>query len=98
VSRRFQVLPLDAEAPPTPPRVPFYSPHERALARAGDLAGLPLPRALRAFARRLGAPFAGPPRYDARFRRFALPLVAAVDGAADAAPPPAWSPSPAKAA
>ena len=38
-----------------------------------------LPRALAVFAGGMGARFTGAPRYDARFRRFALPLVAAVD-------------------
>jgi len=104
-SRRFQALPIGNEAPPAPERCPFYTPEERERARAGDLAGLRLPRALVVFARRLGARFTGEPRYDARFRRFAMPLVAAVDLAAaereeSAAtwPAPAWGASPAGAA
>jgi hypothetical protein len=104
-SRRFQALPIGDEAPPAPERCPFYTPEERERARAGDLAGLRLPRALVVFARRLGARFTGEPRYDARFRRFAMPLVAAVDLAAAereesaaAWPAPAWGASPAGAA
>ena len=41
--------------------------------------GLRLPRVLALFARKMGARFIAEPLYDAGFRRFSLPLVAALD-------------------
>jgi L-ornithine Nalpha-acyltransferase len=57
-------------------RRPWYTDEQRRSAAGGDDGGLPLPRTLALFARRMGARFIGPPAYDAEFNVFALPLVA----------------------
>ncbi|AUX39974.1 hypothetical protein SOCE26_013690 [Sorangium cellulosum] len=87
VSARVQVSPLGGDHPPAPPGFPFYDEQERARARAGDLAGLPLPRPLGVFTRRMAARFIGAARYDGRFRRFAMPLFASVEEQARAPRP-----------
>ncbi|WNG18282.1 GNAT family N-acetyltransferase [Cystobacter fuscus] len=71
-----------ALAPQTPPAVahtPIYTELERERARQGRLEGLRLPRVLSFLARRMGARFIADPLYDSGFRRFSLPLVAALD-------------------
>ncbi len=79
VSSRWRVTTLATHAPPEHPSAPLYTPRERARARQGELAGLRLPRALALFARKMGARFIGAPLYDAGFRRFSMPLIAALD-------------------
>lgn len=71
-----------ARGPQSPPSIasaPLYSDEERASARQGRLEGLRLPRILSFLARKMGARFMAEPLYDAGFRRFSLPLVAALD-------------------
>ncbi|MGK4008178.1 GNAT family N-acetyltransferase [Sorangium sp. So ce1036] len=84
VSESFHALPLEGTAPPALPRFPLYTPEEHAHASMGDLRALRLPRVLSVLARRLDARFIGKPRYDARFRRFAMPLIAQVNRGAHA--------------
>lgn len=79
VSSGVQVTPLGGDHPPTSPGFPFYNDEERARARSGALGGLRLPRPLRVFTRRMAARFIGPARYDKRFCRFAMPLLASVE-------------------
>jgi hypothetical protein len=79
VSPRWRVRTLDPHAPPAVPRAPLYTPLERVHARQGQLSSLRLPRILALFARKMGARFIGAPLYDAGFRRFSLPLIAALD-------------------
>jgi len=79
VSPRWRVRTLASHAPPELPSAPLYTPLERARASQGQLAGLRLPRTLALFARKMGARFMGTPLYDAGFRRFSLPLIAALD-------------------
>jgi hypothetical protein len=55
----------------------LYDSAQRARAASGDLAGLPLPRTLGLFAKRMGGRYAGQPVYDTTFGVFALPLVGA---------------------
>jgi hypothetical protein len=64
---------------PAVPSAPFYTPLERMRARQGHLGGLRMPGALSLFARKMGARFVAEPLYDAGFRRFSLPLVAALN-------------------
>jgi hypothetical protein len=79
LSPRWRVkAPVPSEAPAIPSD-PFYTPVERARARQGQLDGLRMPRAPSFFARKMGARFIAEPLYDAGFRRFTLPLVAALD-------------------
>lgn len=74
-------LPLRASPPPPfEPRAPLFDREARGRAAAGDFSGLALPRALESFTR-MGARLAGPPVYDARFQRFAAPLVTRLDEA-----------------
>lgn len=79
VSPRWRVRTLASHAAPELPSAPLYSPLERTRARQGQLEGLRLPRTLALFARKMGARFIGTPLYDAGFRRFSLPLIAALD-------------------
>ncbi|HLM42503.1 MAG TPA: GNAT family N-acyltransferase [Myxococcaceae bacterium] len=65
--------------PPEAPTAPLYTPAEREHARQGRFEGLRLPRVLSLFSGKLGARFIAEPLYDAHFRRFSLPLVAALD-------------------
>jgi predicted GNAT family N-acyltransferase len=71
-----------ARTPPEPPATPcalHFSPSERTRARQGQLEGLRMPRVLSFFAYKMGARFIAEPLYDEGFRRFSLPLVAALD-------------------
>jgi hypothetical protein len=79
VSSRWWVPAREPSAPPALPSAPLYTPAERARVREGLLDGLRLPRTLSLFARKMGARFISEPLYDQHFRRFAMPLVAALD-------------------
>ncbi|WP_224242292.1 GNAT family N-acetyltransferase [Hyalangium gracile] len=79
VSERWKVQPREHPAPPASPSAELYSPSARARARAGQLDGLRMPRPLALFAHRMGARFIGEPHYDSHFRRFSMPLIAALD-------------------
>ncbi|PTL82216.1 GNAT family N-acyltransferase [Vitiosangium sp. GDMCC 1.1324] len=79
VSQRWRVQARVPSTPPVSPNAPFYSPPERACAHQGRLQGLRLPRVLSLFAHKMGARFIAEPIYDMGFRRFSLPLVAALD-------------------
>ncbi|WNG39631.1 GNAT family N-acetyltransferase [Archangium violaceum] len=71
-----------AFSPPVPPEAlstPLYNASERMRAQQGQLEGLRMPRVLSLFSRKMGARFIAEPIYDAGFRRFSLPLVAALD-------------------
>jgi hypothetical protein len=78
LSTQFHAETRVAEHPQTPRTRRCYSDEQQLAARAGDLAGLELPRTLALFARRMGARFIGAPVYDAYFKIFALPLVTAL--------------------
>ncbi len=79
MSPRWRVeVPAPVEAPAIPFN-PYYTPMERLRAQHGLLAGLRVPRAPALFARKMGARFISEPLYDASFRRFTLPLIAALD-------------------
>jgi L-ornithine Nalpha-acyltransferase len=73
-----RVEPRAPSAAPLPSRHAFYSALERRRADV-DLAGLPFPRTLELYARRMAARFIGPPIYDATFRMCSMPLLIAVD-------------------
>jgi hypothetical protein len=79
VSERWRVESRIHPEGPTAPVAPLYSPQQRWHAREGLLDGLRLPRTLGLFARKLGARFVGDPLYDMQFRRYALPLVSALE-------------------
>ncbi len=79
VSARWRVEPRVRPEGPTEPVAPLYSPLQRQRAREGVLDNLRLPRTLGLFSRKLGARFVGDPLYDTQFRRYALPLVSALD-------------------
>ena len=79
VSERWRVEPRIHPEGPSEPEAPLYSPQQRQRAREGMLEGLRLPRTLSLFSRKLGARFVGNPIYDTQFRRYALPLVSALD-------------------
>ncbi|MCY1074746.1 GNAT family N-acetyltransferase [Archangium lansingense] len=71
-----------AHAPPVSPAIPsapYFTAQERARAQQGQLDGLRMPRVLSFFAHKMGARFIAKPLYDTGFRRFSLPLVAALD-------------------
>ncbi len=70
---------VEASSGPSFPSTPFYAPEERAWAVAGQWERVRLPRAPALVARRMGARFISEPLYDPGFRRFTLPLIAAVD-------------------
>ncbi|ATB46594.1 GNAT family N-acyltransferase [Corallococcus macrosporus] len=79
MSPRWRVdVPEPVEAPVIPSS-PYYTPLERQRAEQGLLDGLRVPRAPTLFARKMGARFISEPLYDASFRRFTLPLIAALD-------------------
>lgn len=65
--------------PPAVPSAPLYTPAERERAQLGWLDSLRLPRALALFTHKLGARFLGEPLYDTHFRRYSMPLIAALD-------------------
>jgi len=79
VSARWHVQARAACTPPATASAPLYTPAERARARGGQLDGLRMPRTLSLFAHKMGARFIGEPHYDAHFRRFSMPLIAALD-------------------
>jgi putative hemolysin len=79
VSDRWRVQAREHPTPPASPSAPLYTPSERARARAGEFGGLRMPRTLSLFAHKMGARFIGEPLYDRHFRRFSMPLVAALD-------------------
>ncbi len=78
-SQRWRVRARAPSEAPAVPSAPLYTPRERARAHQGLLDGLGMPRPLSLFARKMGARFVGEPLYDEGFRRFSLPLVAALD-------------------
>lgn len=78
-SMRWRVRAWGSQEAPAMASDPFYTASERARAREGRLDGLRMPRAPGLFARKMGARFISEPLYDAGFRRFTLPLVAALD-------------------
>jgi len=79
VSERWRVEPRLRPEGPSEPVAPLYSPEQRQRADEGQLDGLRMPRTLALFSRKLGARFVGDPLYDTQFRRYALPLVSALD-------------------
>jgi L-ornithine Nalpha-acyltransferase len=79
VSQRWRVRVRTSSASPDLPSAILYTPSERVRARQGRLDGLRMPRVLSLFAYKMGARFVAEPLYDAGFRRFSLPLVAALD-------------------
>jgi hypothetical protein len=79
VSPHWRVSALEPQPAPEVPTAPLYTPIERARAHQGQLSGLRLPRTLALFARKMGARFLGAPLYDAGFRRFSMPLIAALE-------------------
>jgi hypothetical protein len=79
VSPRWRVRAHEPSVCPDELAAPLYTPSERARARQGWLDGLRMPRVLSFFAHKMGARFIAEPLYDAGFRRFSLPLVAALD-------------------
>jgi hypothetical protein len=79
VSPHWKVTPHEPAHPPEVPEAPLYTPEERLRACQGRFDGLRLPRTLSLFAKKLGARFISEPLYDARFHRYATPLVAALD-------------------
>lgn len=79
LSHRWRVRALAPCEAPAIPIDPLYTPAERARARQGQLDGLRMPRAPSLFARKMGARFIAEPIYEAGFRRFTLPLIAALD-------------------
>lgn len=78
MSSRWRVRAREPAAPPATPSAPLYTPAEREQARQGVLDGLRMPRTLSLFAHKMGARFIGEPLYDSHFRRFSIPLVAAL--------------------
>jgi hypothetical protein len=79
LSPRWRARAHASSQAPEHPGAPLYTPFERMQARWGRLEGLKLPRVLSIFAHKMGARFIAEPLYDAGFRRFSLPLVAALD-------------------
>jgi len=79
VSQRWRARARAPSAPLDVPSAAFYTPSERARAQHGQLEGLRMPRVLSIFAHKMGARFIAEPLYDTGFRRFSLPLVAALD-------------------
>lgn len=79
LSTRWRARTLDDPRPPEVPTAPIYTPEERERARQGRFEGLRLPRVLSLFSGKLGARFIAEPLFEAGFRRFTLPLVAALD-------------------
>lgn len=79
VSHHWRVCSREHAVPPATPTAPLYTAAERARARVGQLEGLKMPRPLALFADKMGARFISEPLYDAHFRRFSMPLIAALD-------------------
>jgi hypothetical protein len=79
LSTRWRARTLAYPKSPETPAAPIYTPEERERARQGQFEGLCLSRVLSLFSGKMGARFIAEPLYDARFRRFSLPLVAALD-------------------
>ncbi|WP_434382879.1 GNAT family N-acetyltransferase [Melittangium boletus] len=79
LSTRWRARSLVSPPSPEVPTAPLYTPEERVRAHQGHWEGLRLPRVLSLFSGKLGARFIAEPLYDAGFRRFSLPLVAALD-------------------
>lgn len=79
MSPRWHVRARACTPSPEAPSAPLYTEAERTRAREGQLQGLRLPRVPNLLARKMGARFIAEPIYDAGFRRFSLPLVAALD-------------------
>jgi predicted GNAT family N-acyltransferase len=73
-SDRWRVVPRRGASADGPSSHPFYNSEERAQARAGDLAGLRLPRTLRTFAR-LAARYMGEPIREKGYSVCSLPIV-----------------------
>lgn len=78
VSHRWRVQSRSPSQPPEIATAPLYTPVQRARARHSLFEGLRLPRTLSLFAHKMGARFIGEPLYDTHFRRFSMPLVAAL--------------------
>ena len=74
LSGAFRVWPRPGASGSGPSVRPFYTPEQRAQARAGDLAGLLLPRTLQTFARLAGR-YLGPPIRERGYSVCSLPLV-----------------------
>ncbi|WP_437314421.1 N-acyl amino acid synthase FeeM domain-containing protein [Sorangium sp. So ce385] len=74
VSRRWRVAPRPNASVDGPSTRPFYTPVERARARAGDLQGMRLPRTLETFAH-LAARYMGAPIRERGYTVCSLPLV-----------------------
>jgi putative hemolysin len=87
VTDRSFTEPRAHELPETPRRRPYYTPEQRSRGLGGALEGIPLPRTLSLFAKRMGARFIGSPVYDAYFNVFALPLIAALADIGEARSP-----------
>jgi putative hemolysin len=79
LSTRWRARTLASPKSPEAPAAPLYTPEQRERARQGQFEGLHLPRVLSLFSIKMGARFIAEPLYDARFHRFSLPLVAALD-------------------
>jgi putative hemolysin len=79
VSQRWRARAHAPPEPPATPSAPRFTPSERDHARQGHFHGLRMPRVLSFFAYKMGARFIAEPLYDTGFRRFSLPLVAALD-------------------
>ncbi|WP_224366237.1 GNAT family N-acetyltransferase [Hyalangium versicolor] len=79
LSPRWRVRTRAYPKPPEAPNTPIYTPEERERARQGRFEGLCLPRVLSLFSGKMGARFIAEPLYDSCFRRFSLPLVAALN-------------------
>jgi predicted GNAT family N-acyltransferase len=73
-SNQWRVVPRDGAGSDHPSSRPFYTPEERARARAGDVEGLRLPRTLRTFAH-LAARYMGDPIREKGYSVCSLPLV-----------------------
>jgi putative hemolysin len=74
----IRIEPRAHAAAPLASRHTFYEAHERRRAN-DDPAGLPFPRTLELYARRMAARFIGPPIYDVNFRMCSMPLLISVD-------------------
>jgi hypothetical protein len=74
VSPRWRVVPRPDASASGPSVRPFYTPAERARARAGDLRGMRLPRTLSTFGR-LAARYMGRPIRERGYSVCSLPLV-----------------------
>jgi hypothetical protein len=79
LSQRWRVTARKPSEAPAIPGAPLFTSSERERARQGLLEGLRMPRVLSLFAQKMGARFVAEPLYDPAFRRFSMPLVAALD-------------------